>query len=189
MTTSEDDMKSEDGSIKSEGANEKWDIPAKRKVQICCLEDKFILSVYWRKIAKPNDEIMLVHIIKDTATEEEAKSTKTKILDAVGEFVEQCTQNMIKCENIFHVGKPAEGICEVAMQYKPHLLVVGTKGTNKRKRATHKSISSYVVHNSAVPILVVPMLRGHIRQSVTAISTVAQTALMLGVEMDSKSKT
>lgn len=51
-------------------------------------------------------------------------------------------------------GKPGEAIVEAAIEENADMVVVGTRGLGKVKRAFLGSVSDYCVHHSPVPVLV-----------------------------------
>lgn len=52
------------------------------------------------------------------------------------------------------VGKPGEVIVKAAKEEKAALIITGTRGLGKIKRAFLGSVSDFVVHHSMVPVLV-----------------------------------
>jgi nucleotide-binding universal stress UspA family protein len=54
------------------------------------------------------------------------------------------------------VGDPKHVICEVAEQEASNLIVIGTHNKGMIERVFMGSVSDYVVHHSACPVLVVP---------------------------------
>merc|ERR1712212_791699 len=129
----------------------------KRRIQVCHNNERSILSFYWEKLAKENDELLLAYIIKATKNEKEVTEKKEKIMNAVEPFVEQCKEKGITCQYAFHQAKPGEGICEIVKQEKPHLVVMGSRGLNKLQRTIQTSVSEYVMQNSIAPVLIVPV--------------------------------
>jgi nucleotide-binding universal stress UspA family protein len=53
------------------------------------------------------------------------------------------------------LGTPAEVVCELALELKADLVVVGARGHNAAQRFLIGSVSDRVVHHCAVPVLVV----------------------------------
>ena len=157
----------------------KTEKPFKRKVQICCTDEKHILSFYWTKIAKRSDEILLIHVIKENKTEAEATKIQERFLSLVAQFKDMCKLQGIICQESFPSGKPEEVICEVASQFKPHLLIIGSKLSKK-----HSSTSKYVIANSSVPVLMVPIVREHVGKGFTTVAAVAQAAIRFGVSSE-----
>ena len=157
----------------------------KRKIQICCTDEKQILSFYWTKMSKSNDEVLLVHVIDDTKTKMELNNEREEITSVVGEFMNECTLKGIQCQQTFPIGKPAEAVCEVASQFKPHLIVIGSIPTKKFQRNVNKSVSRYILQNSKSPVLMVPLLRGSVHKGFTTVAAVAQAALRFGFSDES----
>ena len=150
-----------------------------RKVQICCTtKEKLILSFYWTKMAKPNDEVLLVHVLRESKTDDELNQEFLTRL--FREFNKESKLQGIKCRQIFPVGKPGESICEVASQFQPHCIIIGSSGRRKPQKNTNKSVSRYILHNGTSPVLMVPLVKGNFHEGFTTVAAVAQAALMLG---------
>ena len=51
-------------------------------------------------------------------------------------------------------GKPGEVVCRIAHEEKATIIICGTRGQGKIRRTLIGSVSDYIVHHSAVPVLV-----------------------------------
>jgi nucleotide-binding universal stress UspA family protein len=54
-----------------------------------------------------------------------------------------------------------EGICQLALDEKADLIVIGRRGMSAVKRLVMGSVSEYVVRNASVPCLVVQEKNGY----------------------------
>ncbi|KAI5659317.1 hypothetical protein M9H77_28110 [Catharanthus roseus] len=64
-------------------------------------------------------------------------------------------QKMVKAETLVLEGDPKDRICEVADEQHFDLLVIGSRGLGKIKRAFLGSVSDYCAHHVKCPILIV----------------------------------
>lgn len=53
-------------------------------------------------------------------------------------------------------GKPGEAICELATELAADVIVIAQRGQGALRRAVMGSVSGYVIHHAASPVLVVP---------------------------------
>lgn len=61
----------------------------------------------------------------------------------------------VECETLPLEGLPARGICEIAADRNPRLIIIGAHGWGRIGRLIHGSVSTYVLHHAPVPVLVV----------------------------------
>ncbi|KAH0767931.1 hypothetical protein KY285_003802 [Solanum tuberosum] len=66
-----------------------------------------------------------------------------------------CKQKMVKAETLILDGDPKDMICQAAHELHADLLVVGSRGLGKIKRAFLGSVSDYCAHHVQCPILIV----------------------------------
>eukprot|EP00261_Vitis_vinifera_P021864 XP_010653225.1 PREDICTED: uncharacterized protein LOC100254700 isoform X2 [Vitis vinifera] len=66
-----------------------------------------------------------------------------------------CKDKMVKAETLILDGDPKEMICQAAEQMHVDLLLVGSRGLSKLKRAFLGSVSDYCAHHAKCPILIV----------------------------------
>ncbi|XP_042387736.1 universal stress protein A-like protein [Zingiber officinale] len=68
---------------------------------------------------------------------------------------------LVKTETVIAEGDPKETICQVAEQMDVDLLVVGSRGLSKIKRAILGSASDYCAHHAKCPVLIVKPPKGN----------------------------
>ncbi|OMO68721.1 Universal stress protein A [Corchorus olitorius] len=66
-----------------------------------------------------------------------------------------CRNKMIKAETLILEGDPKDKICEISEEMNVDLLVVGSRGLGKIKRAFLGSVSDYCAHHAKCPTLIV----------------------------------
>ncbi|WJX11349.1 hypothetical protein P8452_01973 [Trifolium repens] len=66
-----------------------------------------------------------------------------------------CKDKQIKAESVILNGDPREMICQAAEQMQVDLLIMGSRGLGRLKRAFLGSVSDYCAHHSKAPILIV----------------------------------
>ncbi|KAI3989921.1 hypothetical protein MKX01_040891 [Papaver californicum] len=66
-----------------------------------------------------------------------------------------CKQRPVKVETLMMEGDPKDMICQAAEQMHADLVVVGSRGLGKIKRAFLGSVSDYCAHHAKCPILIV----------------------------------
>ncbi|XP_050230166.1 universal stress protein A-like protein isoform X2 [Mercurialis annua] len=66
-----------------------------------------------------------------------------------------CNDKMIKAETLIMEGDAKDMICQATEQMHVDLLVVGSRGLGKIKRAFLGSVSDYCAHHTKCPILIV----------------------------------
>ncbi|KAK2647384.1 hypothetical protein Ddye_014873 [Dipteronia dyeriana] len=75
--------------------------------------------------------------------------------------LQMCKDKMVKAETLIVEGDPKDKICELAEQMHIDLLVVGSRGLGKIKRAFLGSVSDYCAHHAVCPIVIVKPPREH----------------------------
>ncbi|KAK1311499.1 Universal stress protein A-like protein [Acorus calamus] len=68
---------------------------------------------------------------------------------------EVCKHRLVKAETLVLEGDPKEVICQAVEQVNADLLVVGSRGLGKIKRAFLGSVSDYCAHHAKCPVLIV----------------------------------
>ncbi|PHT87619.1 hypothetical protein T459_09725 [Capsicum annuum] len=76
-----------------------------------------------------------------------------------------CKQKMVKAETLILEGDPKDKICQAADELYVDLLVVGSRGLGKIKRAFLGSVSDYCAHHVHCPILIVKPPKEHPKSS------------------------
>ncbi|KAI3988538.1 hypothetical protein MKX01_026352 [Papaver californicum] len=66
-----------------------------------------------------------------------------------------CKQRPVKVETLMMEGDPKDMICQAAEQMHADLVVVGSRGLGKIKRAFLGSVSDYCAHHAKCPIIIV----------------------------------
>ncbi|XP_047977862.1 universal stress protein in QAH/OAS sulfhydrylase 3'region-like [Salvia hispanica] len=84
------------------------------------------------------------------AQEENASAILSRAID-------MCTQTNqdVHINTSIIEGDPKEMICDLAEQMQVDLIVIGSRGLGKIKRALMGSVSNYVIHHAKCPVLVV----------------------------------
>ncbi|KAJ8493091.1 hypothetical protein OPV22_014812 [Ensete ventricosum] len=73
-----------------------------------------------------------------------------------------CRRRLVEAEAVIVIGDPKETICQAAEQMQTDLLVVGSRGLSKIRRAILGSVSDYCAHHANCPVLIVkPPKGGH----------------------------
>ncbi len=98
----------------------------------------------------------LAHWVSDDIAqkmEQEAVRVAQKYLD---QTVEKLTIKGITAEGVIAKGEPAEVIREYTVKTGVDLIVMGTHGRTGFSRLMFGSVASAVIHNSLMPVLLVP---------------------------------
>lgn len=61
----------------------------------------------------------------------------------------------VECETLALEGLPARRVCEAAAELNVRLVIIGAHGWGRMGRLIHGSVSTYVLHHSPTPVLVV----------------------------------
>ncbi|KAL5545629.1 hypothetical protein UlMin_005316 [Ulmus minor] len=69
--------------------------------------------------------------------------------------LQMCQDKRVKAEKLILEGDPKDKICQATEQMQVDLLVVGSRGLGKIKRAFLGSVSDYCAHHAKSPILIV----------------------------------
>ncbi|XP_061954198.1 universal stress protein A-like protein isoform X1 [Populus nigra] len=69
--------------------------------------------------------------------------------------LQMCKDKMIKAESLILEGEPKDKICQATEQMQVDLLVLGSRGLGKIKRAFLGSVSDYCAHHAKCPVLIV----------------------------------
>ncbi|KAL3825658.1 hypothetical protein ACJIZ3_021687 [Penstemon smallii] len=69
--------------------------------------------------------------------------------------VNMCTERKVKAKTSILKGDPKEIICDAAEQMHIDLIVVGSRGLGKIKRAFLGSVSDHVLHRAKCPVLII----------------------------------
>ncbi len=81
------------------------------------------------------------------------RKTESMLIDLQKKLLEKG----FKAEWVIRLGKPQEELVRLSEKRNAELIVVGSRGLRGLKKLILGSVSSYVVSNSKIPVLVVPM--------------------------------
>ncbi|CAL1539524.1 unnamed protein product [Lymnaea stagnalis] len=136
---------------------------------------EFAFNWYRDYIHKPEYFTVLLHCtdqndqeIRDATSCPRRASTGSQGPARTAKIIKEMSERMKKIEDKFgHLmeingiqgkirkgkGKPGEAIVKAANEEGATMIVTGTRGLSKLKRAFLGSVSDYVVHNSPVPVI------------------------------------
>ncbi|KAH9674151.1 Usp domain-containing protein [Citrus sinensis] len=83
------------------------------------------------------------------------KSQEENSAALLSRALQMCKDKMVKAESLVLEGDPKDMICQSAEQMHIDLLVVGSRGLGKIKRAFLGSVSDYCAHHTVCPIIIV----------------------------------
>jgi len=84
-------------------------------------------------------------------------NAKTRVLEE--DYEQVCIENKLKYKVYSDSqGKPGEVIVRIAEEVKAEVIVMGTRGLGKIRRAVLGSVSDYVVRNALLPVVIVPSI-------------------------------
>ncbi|KAL3532212.1 hypothetical protein ACH5RR_005733 [Cinchona calisaya] len=83
------------------------------------------------------------------------KAQEENAAGVLNRALQMCKDKKIKAETLILYGDPKDRICEAAEELHVDLLVVGSRGLGKIKRAFLGSVSDYCAHHAHCPILIV----------------------------------
>lgn len=128
---------------------------------------------YLSTVHRPDNEVLILHVPEAATTDTDknkgsqgsqpAKASnddasakdpmKTKELEDKfnGKILENGISGRVRSEG---GSKPGEIICKIAEEEEVAMIVVGTRGLGKVRRAIMGSVSDYVVHHSPCPVIV-----------------------------------
>ncbi|KAI9153071.1 hypothetical protein LWI28_005454 [Acer negundo] len=93
---------------------------------------------------------------------ESVKKAKEEMATALlARALQMCKDKMVKAETLIVEGDPKDKICELAEEMHIDLLVVGSRGLGKIKRAFLGSVSDYCAHHAMCPIVIVKPPKEH----------------------------
>ncbi|KAL5808534.1 hypothetical protein ACOSQ3_029225 [Xanthoceras sorbifolium] len=96
-----------------------------------------------------------------TAVESVRKAQEESTAAILARALQMCEDKMVKAETLIVEGDPKDKICELAEQMHIDLLVVGSRGLGKIKRAFLGSVSDYCAHHVVCPIVIVKPPKEH----------------------------
>ncbi|XP_044508119.1 universal stress protein A-like protein [Mangifera indica] len=78
--------------------------------------------------------------------------------------LQMCYHKLVKAETLILEGDPKDMICQAAEQMHIDLLVLGSRGLGKIKRAFLGSVSDYCAHHAVCPITIVKPPKGQTKK-------------------------
>lgn len=129
---------------------------------------------YSNNFAKEDDGLLLVHVVEPVnaginyglatkpalLTEDFSKHVQELVDDGreLGKkFLHRCKGSGIRARFVLHIGaKPGEHICRLAREQQIDAIVMGSRGIGKIRRTLLGSVSDYVLHHAALPVMIVP---------------------------------
>ena len=88
-------------------------------------------------------------------TAELAKLERRRIYDLFASIRSRAEELGLEVETVELRGAVGEQLCAEARRRRPRLLVVGAHGWGRVGRFVHGSVSTYILHHSPVPVLIV----------------------------------
>ncbi|KAK8554099.1 hypothetical protein V6N13_073015 [Hibiscus sabdariffa] len=96
-----------------------------------------------------------VTALPSTGVLDSERRTEEQISAAIlSRALEMCS-NKVKAETLIVEGDPKDMLCEISEQMKVDLLIVGSRGLGRIKRAFLGSVSDYCAHHAKCPTLIV----------------------------------
>lgn len=131
---------------------------------------EYAIKYYFEHLHKKKNKIVLVHVIElpDMAHARQVYLSPSALAELWKEEQEKCKRlqehltDVIKSHGVMDVTlrtqggtKPGQVIIATATEEKASMIVIGTRGMGKIRRTVLGSVSDYVVHHSACPVIVV----------------------------------
>lgn len=86
----------------------------------------------------------------------ETKKIEHERIEALLETIEKrAGERGLECETLGLEGVPGQTLCRAAAEHDVRLIVIGAHGFGRLGRLIHGSVSTYVLHHAAMPVLVV----------------------------------
>ncbi|XP_020540882.1 universal stress protein MSMEG_3950/MSMEI_3859 [Jatropha curcas] len=173
-------METEEGAVLME---QKQEQRQKKKVMVALDEsDTSFYALKWtldnliiKGVSQDSDMVTLVHVQHSFQTSivplgpagAAALYTPSSIADSVkkaqqensaaivSRALKMCDEKMVKAESLILEGDAKDMICKATEQMQVDLVVVGSRGLGKIKRALLGSVSYYCAHHAKCPILIV----------------------------------
>lgn len=142
-----------------------------RRIIVIAIDDgqhsEYAFNFYLSDIKKAGDTLILVHVpeyhkvvqapalLTDPGTVSQLiKEEEQQTCKLVKKYSDKMQAAGLTGKMKQMGGKPGEAIIEAAIDENADMVVVGTRGLGKVKRAFLGSVSDYCVHHSPVPVLV-----------------------------------
>lgn len=129
-----------------------------------------VYSLQWalNNLSTSHDRIILIHAQRPPKTifaagfmipvevlrmlEDDAKKATEKLMAKATEI---CQAKSLTPKTLVQHGDAREVICNAVKKYNPDMLVLGSRGLGRLKRAVLGSVSDYCAHNVECPVVVV----------------------------------
>ncbi|GLT96290.1 hypothetical protein SLE2022_139250 [Rubroshorea leprosula] len=96
-----------------------------------------------------------------TVTESVKKAQEQTSATILSRALQMCKDKMVITEALSLNGNPKDEICQAIEQKHADLLIVGSRGLGKIKRAFLGSVSNYCAHHAKCPVLIVKSPKDH----------------------------
>lgn len=94
-------------------------------------------------------------LIDNATWEAEVQRQKQQAIDLLENYSQSGKQAGIAVQSAYKLTDPGQGICQTAQDWQADLIIVGRRGRKGLTEAVLGSISNYVVHHAACPVLVI----------------------------------
>jgi nucleotide-binding universal stress UspA family protein len=109
---------------------------------------------YLEKMHQQNFTLILAHFI-DAANDKERIEKETKLMELQESYETKLLQHKVHYRWLTGTnGSPGEYILQVAREENVSMIVMGTRGLGKIRKALLGSVSDYVLTKSPVPVLI-----------------------------------
>ncbi|KAK6175602.1 hypothetical protein SNE40_014029 [Patella caerulea] len=124
------------------------------------------LNWFIDNLYREGDSVVLIHVAEFNlsvgvlpnvdAISKLVKEQEEKVSTFTGGLTEMLKKKGIPGKVVRESGKPGEAIIAVAKRENVSSLVMGTRGLGTFKRTLLGSVSDFVLHNSHIPVTIVP---------------------------------
>jgi len=130
------------------------------------------MQFYLKEIQRPSDTVLLVHMfdapsppalsLRHPSPEpwdewrEKVDAKLKEVREMMKSHERACDALNLRQKVIIHTGDPGAGICKIVDEYKPVMVVMGSRGLNLLRRTFIGSVSGYVLHHVDIPVIIIP---------------------------------
>ncbi|KAH7652888.1 Universal stress protein A family protein [Dioscorea alata] len=93
--------------------------------------------------------------VSASVTDSMRKAQEENSAHVLAKAIKVCEERNVIAEALVMDGEPKEMICQAVQQKSVDLVVVGSRGLGKFKRAFLGSVSDYVAHHAKCPVVIV----------------------------------
>ncbi|XP_053376803.1 universal stress protein Slr1101-like [Mercenaria mercenaria] len=137
--------------------------------------NKLVEQLYCDNIKHANDYVCVVHVPEsyDLSTgspcvvDKLLKELQDKVKSLEDKFGDKLLKHCLDGKFRTGQGKPGDVICQLAQEEGADLIVIGSRGLGKIRRALLGSVSDHVVHHSHIPVVVCRPKEHHNHQKET----------------------